>query len=543
MKILRSGFQIICFLLVIQVFAQPQWAREQITLRNVTKQLVTETQKWEQDAGGLYYYLNTWKWDDEVEIFYYWLPYYYLTGDQSAYETVKRAGLRYISRATNAGMFHHGYYKEAFYDTEHTLEGLIILANLAYANPTDTDVIKALEDMVEHIGNWVNTCEDWTHEQTGLMRSLRMGTQEIETGNNTAVDWAFNLQFAKLALAAYHSTGKTRYLDWTQRYLNAWIGIMETNEQENGYYVPPCSVDPYTGEIGPYSGVWWQAQYQTGWSWENNGFSSFRDFRVFIDCFRTSKNRIYLNSLSRFLMTLFDNGDGAEPAHYFDGTTWSVRSSKWIAYMGTESSIFNNYNNVPLENAMSRWFKAMVYPYNSMRMWKFLQTGDEKYIHLINDYAIDKTTDVVNQLKAMTKRPSEPDDFPKYTTSCGCALVPFGASTAPRGEMPPLQVVYYRQDQSLGLYEDVAALFRTRTDTTREFSLCNTGTSTRTVLVQSGFIPQDIVNVYINEQEHTVLNENLAEITVPPNSTVDVLLNIDISDVVPPAAPQNVVLQ
>ena len=542
MKRLILAIHSLCFLLLVHAFAQPNWATDQLAIRDITKQLITETQKWEQDAGGLYYYLNNWKWDDEVEIFYYWLPFYYLTGDQSAYETVKRAGLRYIERAENAGKFYHGYYENAYYDTEHTMEGLIILANLAYANPTDTEVIQALQDLAEHTGNWVSTCESWTNYETGFMRSLRPGTREVKTGNNTAIDWPFNLQFAKLALAAYHTTGKQRYLDWVQQYLEAWTGLMKQNETRNGFFVPPCSVDPYTGVAGPYSGLWWEAQYEPGWSWKENGFSSYRDFRVYIDCFVFTQDRTYLNALSRFLMTLFDNGDGYTPAHYFDGTTWTVRDNKWIAFMGAEISLLNNHENSDLENAMSRWLKAMRYPYNSLRLWDYMTGGELQHITYINEWSLNTTQQKLDQLKALTALPPDPDDFPKYTSSSGCSMVPFGAITAPRGEMPHLQVMYFRNDRSLGLYKDVAALFKSRTETTRHFSLCNTGSSDRTIWVQADYLAKTITSVLVNNQEKTVLDGNQAQIIIPANSTIDVQLNLDISDTIPPAVPKNVAL-
>ncbi len=517
----------------------PSWAQDQLHLRNIIKESIRETQKWQRDDGSLYAYLNTYKWDDEVEIFYYWLSYYYLTGDESVYRSVKDIAKTYIRRAENEGYFDHGYYKDAFFDTEHTLEGMIILANLAWARPDDQEIVAALVDVVEHAANLVPGYKAWFEENTQLMRSLRPGTQKIETNKPSAVDWGFNLQFVKMALAAYHATGDARLLDWSQRYLDGWIQALERNEQENGYYVLPSSVDPYTGQIGPYSGVWWQAAYEPGWGWPVKGNNANRDMRgAFMGCYRITGERRFLDALKKHVRTLFDNGSSFQPAHYYDGAQWLVEDDKVTVFMAAELSLLDAEIESSFDDFMWRWYDYLRYPYPEQHFWAFHKAGGLDKIDKIYQRAIYNAQKRLDEIKALTRLPDEPDLFPNIGGYWGITLVPFGGLVAQRGEMPWKEALYYKADKSIGLYDGVAALFEARTDTSKSFYLCNTTDRDLVLWVQSGYVPEPLKCLFVDGALHTTTENGKAKLLVPAQQTVHVRMINRTQDVTPPAPVQ-----
>ncbi len=534
---------LVLFLLLIiatSVFANPpKWANDQLYLRSLVKQSIRETQEWQVHNGSIYPYLNIWKLDDEAEIFYFWLHYYFLTGDESVYQSVKDVTFSYINRALYK--FDHGYYEEAFFDTEHTLEGMITLANLVWARPEDQDVVAALEDLVEHCGNWVPGYEPWYNEETGHLRSLSLGTREVLTNCNEAVDWVFNLQFIKMALAAYYATEKTRYYDWAQDYLDGWIQTIEKNEQGNGYYVIPASVDPYTGQIAPYSNTWYSSAFGPGWGWSQKGNNANRDIRgAFIDFYRFSREKKYLQSIKKQVQTLFDNGVPYQPAHYFDGQKWITANDKVTARMGVQTSLFNDTVDQEFDDYIQTWYEYLRYPFPEMHLWSFRKYGGMEKIDEIQGYAIYEAERQLSKLKGLTQLPGDPDDFPTVGGLWGLSFVPFGGITSHRGEMPWTELIYYKSDKSLGLPDGVAALFQKRDDDYFYFSVSNTTTITKEIWVKAGFLENQIKNVWIDGSLNNSIENNLANIEIPPETTFLVKMEYFEKDSVPPAPPQSV---
>ena len=517
----------------------PRWARDQLQLRDIIKESIRETQKWQSSNGALYPYLSLYKWDDEVEIFYFWLAYYYLTGDESVYESVKGIAKTYLRRAQEFGQFDHGYYKDAFFDTEHTLEGMIILANLAWAKPQDKEIIDALVDVVEHAANLVPGYRAWYVDSTSLMRSVRPGTQKVETNKNSAVDWVFNLAFVKMALAAYHANGDQRLLNWTQDYLDGWLDVLRVNEKDNGYYVMPSSVDPYTREIGPYSGVWWQSSFEPGWGWPAKGNNANRDMRgAFLDCYRLSGERRYLTALKKQVKTLFDNGTSNQPAHYYTGSHWLVEDDKITVNMAAEISLIDENIESEFDDFMWRWYNYLRYPYPEQHFWAFQKSGGLEKIDAINDRSIDNAQKRLIDIRAITSLPAEPDDFPTIGGYWGITLVPFGGISAHRGEMPWQEVVYYKSDQSIGLYNGVASLFEAKNDTSKSFYLCNTTSNVYDMWVQSGYIAEPIKCLYVDGKLQTPVEGDKARLRLPAQHTLHVQIINKTSDAAPPSPVQ-----
>lgn len=525
----------------------PKWATDQLHLRDIIHESVRETQQWQQEDGSIYpSYLSVYKWDDEVEIFYFWLDYYVLSGDESVYESAKGIALTYVRRGVESDRFDHGYYEEKFFDTEHTLEGMIILANLAWLRPDDEEVVSALEDVVEHAGNFVKEpgYEEWFVPETSLMRSVRPGTREMDYNSWHAIDWVFNLQFVKMALATYYATGNDRYLEWSQAYLDGWIDVLQRNKEENGFYIMPASVDPYTGNIGPYSGVWWESAFEPGWGWPEAGNNAQRDMRgAFLDAYVLTGERQYLEALKQHVQTLFDNGSYYTPAHYYDGEAWIPEDDKVTAFMSSHIALLDEQIEPEFEEFMERWYDYQRYPDMELHLWAYRKFGGEEKIDAINARAIDNAQKRLANIQALTELPEEPDDFPTIGGYWGVTLVPFGGLASQRGEMPFKEVMYYDANKSLGLPNGLAALFVTKDDSSKTFQVCNTTDALHTIWVQNGFIKQAIRGVRVNGSEHTVLEDQLARIDIPANETVTVVLETQqMDDIEPPGSPQRPML-
>ncbi len=540
----RRILVLMIFLLAASAVAQvPQWATDQLQLRSIVGESIRETQKWQYADGSIYPYLNVWKWDDETEIFYFWLCYYYLSGDESVYESVKGAAMTYIRRAEDGNYFEHGYYRDKFFDTEHTLEGLIVLANLVWAKPTDQDVVNALYDVTEHAANLVPDMHHWYNPETALMRSVRPGTRAIDKNNSYAIDWPFNLQFVKMALATYYVTKDKRFLDWSRDYLYGWIDIMEKNERENGYYVMPASVDPYSKQFGPYSGVWWHAEYEPGWGWQEAGNNAMRDMRgAFIDYYRLTGDRKPLMAMKKHLQTLFDNGTGDQAAHKFDGTKWIADYDKITVWSAVEVSLFDQIEDDAFEQFMWRWYEVPVYPESEHHFWVYRKKGGEDKIRLINSRSINNAKKQLEQIKALSEIPAEADDFPTIGGEWGLTLVPFGGIYAQRGEMPWKEIMYFKEDKSLGLDDGLAALVESVNGSNKSFYIANSTNQNKVVWAQSGYIPEEIVSVTVDGVPNTTIENNLVRLTVPAGRTIRVVLgseNFEI-DNTPPDVVQGV---
>ena len=315
---------------------------------------------------------------------------------------------------------------------------------------------------------------------------------------------------------------------------------MEKNERENGYYVMPASVDPYTKEIGPYSGVWWQSKYEPGWGWQEAGNNAMRDMRgAFIDYFRLTGDRKPLDALKKHLQTLFDNGSSNQPAHYFDGTRWIPDDDKITAWSAVEVSLFDGQDDDEFEDFLRRWYEHTAYPESEHHFWMYRKDGGEDKIHLINSRSINNAQKRLDAIKALSSLPEEPDDFPVIGGAWGLTLVPFGGIYAHRGEMPWKEIMYFKADKSLGLYEGLAALVESVDGPNKTFYVHNSTNESKTIWAQSGYMRQPITNVTVDGVPNSDIQDHLVRLNVPANKTIRVVLSSDAAiDKIPPAVVQ-----
>lgn len=519
----------------------PEWVTYQLWLRDLVKKFLYETIKWQKADGSIYPALNEWRVDDEAELFLNWTPYYLLSGDEKIYTAIRKAIFLYLSRV-NAKL-DHGYFKDAYFDTEHTLEAMTLLTNLTYAKPGDAEVVAALRDVVEHCPNLVTATGyvPWFNTTTKHLRSLRPGTKEINEKCPYGIDWPFNLQFAKMAMAYYYATKDVRYLNWTRDYLDGWIESIARTEREYGAPMMPWEVDPKTGALGSCSGKWFDDAFAPNWGWLMGSFESIRDSRgAFLDYYRLTRQRPYVETLKNMVNFCFAQSHDNIPAIWYQNGVWTHDHRSFCATpIAISASLLDNQADPAYENRLLGWFRAIDYPTYDQYFWYFRRYGDRNAIQTILRRTVTSVTGNVAEFDGMTSIPSDPDYFPDLEGMEGLTMTAFGGLANDRGEMPWTEVRYFRDDNSIGLEEGVAALVESRDDTSRVVSLFNTNNVTKYVKLQADFIPKTIHSMRINMDPVVAVRALLARVTLPPEQTIKVTLFVGSRDTIPPLAARN----
>ncbi len=517
----------------------PAWVSYQLWLRDLAKKFFYQTMKWQQADGRLYPSLNIWRMDDETELFLAWTPYYLLTGDEAIYTAVKKILLVYYAR--NKTRFEHGYFKDPFPDTEHSMEALILLANLAYVKPGDTEVVTLLRDLVEHCGNFAPGCEPWYNPATRHMRSLGPGTRSIDAKCPYGVDWPFNQQFAKLAFAYYNATKDVNYLNWARDYLDGWINSMDRCLLQNGAPMMPWEVDPQTGAFGACSGKWYDNKWQWGWGWDNASFEGIRDSRgAFLDCYRLTGQRVYVEKMKRMVNFCFDQSANDAPAIYLQNGVWTNDNRCYdAAKIITALSLQDRQPDPAYDARLLDWYRFIDHPTIEQQLWYFRRYNNSDAILSVLKSAVKLVSKNLVQIDSMTAVPPDPDNFPDIEGIEGLTMTAFGGLLFDRGEMPWTEVLYFRQDNSLGLEPGVAGLVMASDDTVRIVSLFNTNSSSRVVKLQADFLPKMIQSVRVNQGAPTPVNALLASVTLPPEQLIQVTLRLGGGDTTPPLPAKN----
>jgi chitodextrinase len=516
----------------------PNWVVSQLWLRDLVKQFFYESMKWQSPDGHIYDGLNEWRIDDEAELFLNWIPYYLLSGDEKIYTAVRKALFLYLARTKEK--FDHGYFKDAYFDTEHTLEAMIMLANLAYAKPNDTEVITALRDVVEHCANLVPGYTPWFNTTTKHLRSLRPGTKEIDESCPYGIDWPFNLQFAKMAMAYYNATKDVRYFNWAGEYLDGWIGSMELNERLNGAYMMPWEVDPKTGAMGTCSEKWWDDAFAPGWGWELGSMEAVRDMRgAFLDYYRLTKNRRYMDAIKKQINFTFDHSSNFAPAIWYRNGQWiNDERSFSAAPIYTAASLLDDEVQPLLESRLLRWYENIDSQTLEQLFWHFRRYGKYSSMQAIFDRTIGWVQGNVNEFKTLTSLP-DPDRFPDLEGMEGLTMSYFGGLPGDRGEMPWTEVLYLKQDGTLGIEEGIASMVERSDDSLRVLAMFNTNSQSRTIKLQADYVSKIIRSMQINSDAPVAVKGRLATITLPPEQLVRVTLRVTGSDTIPPLAPTN----
>lgn len=528
---------------------KPGWADLQLQLIQETGDFIGKLKGYQKADGSLFSETSIWSADDEIEYFYYFPAYIYASGDQVAYDFYSDEVLYYWHRIVN-GDANNGYFGSPTYDTEHTLEALMGLANLAYIDPSDTEITSRLEDLMEHVGNWDSGAADWYNWNTHHMRTTRLGTNSIETACPNGIDSPWNLRFVPMAIAArvdnYATGNNGRYETWMPDFLDGWIDAKDRMDASYGYAVIPSSVNPGTGAPG-YCGQWYEG---IAGSWIDGGFPYLRSYRqAFVGYWMFSQDAKYINSAKDMARELFALGDGTCPASDYNGSTWVVDcEDDHLARLVVQAASHDNQVDQTFDALIDKWFNSGRINEPIVDIWKYRKSGD---IDLINNHLNSALSDIRNKINRLNGIDNNSEFVAYLNNNCSgknmgdkliscfsiekqATALMFSAFLGFRpneADLPEMEVKYHASDLSLGLPDGVSALVLSGNEDSKKFLLYNDSGQSQTIKVQAEYLMKGITSLKINGVNSTSFNSQYATVTIEPQNLLEV--EIFISSITP----------
>lgn len=167
-----------------------------------------------------------------------WTTYVKATGDRRPLEFMRLYRDTAKQHFEKTGEWLDGYWRrqEVHHGTEHF--DLFIRA-LWQLDPNDAETVRQIGDVAEHIGNWKPGIPDWFDWESGLFRSMFLGTEVVGSPGANIPD---HVRMVNLCLLAHDMTADKRYLDLANAHTEHW-----TNAILAGGNALPVAV----GEQGP----------------------------------------------------------------------------------------------------------------------------------------------------------------------------------------------------------------------------------------------------------------------------------------------------
>ncbi len=155
-----------------------------------------------------------------------WIPYIDVTSDEAAIRFMQDYRDQARAHFDETDQWHHGYWRkqEAHHGTEHFD---IFLRALWEVQPNDDETVRELEDAAEHVGNWVDDIPEWFDYETGLFRSIYLGTEFVGDPTCNLPD---HIRLVRLSLLAYEMTGKDRYLTLASQHGQLWANAINNHD-------------------------------------------------------------------------------------------------------------------------------------------------------------------------------------------------------------------------------------------------------------------------------------------------------------------------
>ena len=150
-----------------------------------------------------------------------WLPYIQVTDDRDAVDFMFKLRNQIHQHFHQSGAWRHGYWKnhEVHHGTEHFE---LFLAGLYTVAPDDGNTIGQFIDAAEHIGNWVTDAPPWFDWDSGLFRSMWLGTETVKSEPALAANVPDHFRCANLCLCAYEMTKEQQYLELPTQSIGLW---------------------------------------------------------------------------------------------------------------------------------------------------------------------------------------------------------------------------------------------------------------------------------------------------------------------------------
>ena len=155
-----------------------------------------------------------------------WAPYIKATGDERPLAFMQKYRDEAKRHFEETDQWLDGYWRrqEVHHGTEHFD---LFLRELWYLQPDDCETVHQLEDAAEHAGNWKPGFPEWFDWESGLFRSLYLGTEFVGEFSRNIPD---SVRVARVSMLAYEMTGKERYLNLVCNHIETWVQSLIENE-------------------------------------------------------------------------------------------------------------------------------------------------------------------------------------------------------------------------------------------------------------------------------------------------------------------------
>ena len=178
---------------------------------------------------------------DEANYTCSWTGHYLLTGDEHIKEFL--LWLRDSYRDWSAEHEYHGFRADARDYVTHSFENHMgFISALCEMDPADTVNDALIEHVAHHIGNWEEGVPDWYDWDKHQLVAHWLGTKEAKNYPPWNFTTTRHARVARLALKAWQTSGKQRYLDWCDDFLGRWCDEIMAAEERipiNLYMTPP----------------------------------------------------------------------------------------------------------------------------------------------------------------------------------------------------------------------------------------------------------------------------------------------------------------
>ncbi len=155
-----------------------------------------------------------------------WTPYIRTSGDTGPLQFMRHYRDEAKRHFEETEKWLDGYWRrqEVHHGTEHFD---LFLRALWYVDPEDRETVRQLEDAAEHIGNWKPGFPGWFDWNTGLFRSLYLGTEYVGEYADNVPD---SVRMASLSLLAHDMTNCDRYLALARAHIDRWANALTGGE-------------------------------------------------------------------------------------------------------------------------------------------------------------------------------------------------------------------------------------------------------------------------------------------------------------------------
>jgi len=166
-----------------------------------------------------------------------WEPYIAATGDTRGLGFMLRLRDRIRDHFESSGKWTHGYWRrqEVHHGTEHTE---LFLGCLWRLKRDDRETVRQVIDVAEHIGNWVPGVEPWFDWDTGLFRSMYLGTEYVGLEDAMRPNIPTHFRCLNIARLAHHMTGEKRYVDLCVAHATRWADAILTDDSVPAALIP-----------------------------------------------------------------------------------------------------------------------------------------------------------------------------------------------------------------------------------------------------------------------------------------------------------------